>query len=366
MHPWLHQNQLALINRWQRWTRDQPEGAIHLAAVALVAAVLWQPASTALAEFGAHAGPFCRRYPELTGLFAALVSGAVCWRPLGRIWAAISRGLWSAQPRSERSGRVTWLALVTLVCGCSAVVCAAIGWPIYAAHSLPAVCFGALGGLLGPAFLSLLVRAKPSAEAARLHAAAMPVWPQRSDFSGGFKRWQQLRVSTTWRSSALSGSALMFVGLLIPAGSSAQGMIAGVLGLGLLVRLIVLLASATKLVFSANQLLAAQPLTAPRWYRAHARATIPEGLLLTALISVCVHYLGAPVGFVLGTSLLLLWVLLIDLELVLRYRRRPRRRSVAWTVITVSAAMLGSQAAPLLPFLMVVTLLTLRLRRGPQ
>jgi len=364
VHPWLHQHRTVAGNRWRQWLRRQPEGSVHLAALVVVAVVLWRPIGLAADRLGDQVGAYAALYPWLVGLVFVALTGLASSGRLRRVWMSIYCGLWCPQPQAARHRFRAWWSILLVTSSCSALICAVVGLAIYGTYSLHAVWLGALGGGVGPILAGSLVGSWSGLAAVQHHRPAMPRWPDRASFSDGLGRWQRLRVSSRWRSSALSSGGLLAVGLLIPAGSGVRAMVAGVLALILCVRLIVLMTSAADLVFGASQLLAAQPLSSGHWYRAHAKACMPEGLVLTLLIACCVHFLSAPAAFVLGTCLLLIWVLLIDLEWVRRYRLRPRRRTIAWGVIAASAVALGAQAAPLMPLLMLAGLIALRLSRG--
>lgn len=361
VHPWLSHRRLAAGNRWRRWRRNQPEGSVYLLASLIALTVLIQPLPTLVADHAGILRPLLDRFPWFALLLGAALTALLCRRALLSLRQTLERGLWCALPHSRRTRGATYALLVALMALFAAAVLTALavwlGAPISVAEWLLAAASATLATLCTAA-----VRRKPASSANPVPAASRQ-WTEGGPLSALLRRWQRQRLSFHWRSGAMSSFGLLLSGLLLPAGTGMAAAAAGLIAMLLVVRLFALHNSAASLLMQADQLLRALPIADRQWYAGHARAILPESLLLSTLIGIALYAVGAPLAFALGAILLAILLSAIDLELVSRWRRLPRRRAVAWAVLATSAAALGPQAAPLVPPLLLLTCLLLRVSR---
>ena len=348
MHPWIHQQQLSFANRWRRWRSRQVETLFHLLAIAVVAAILMGPLLDLLARAGARIGQFGQGQPLLLACAWLVASAFVCWRPMSLLHEALAHGRWSSLPASASEGRgsyrlIGWLvtlAVITLSC-----LFARWSYPdTFAAGVREAGLAAGIGAQAAVWGAARPRRARP----VRSVRAAATGWPSRGDFPQAMRYWLRLRVSSAWRTGALSGGGLLLGGLLFPAGSGMAHLLAGLIALLLAVRLMVLCTSSAALIFGADSLLQSQPLPEHAWLRAHRAAVLPEGSLLSTMLAICSYALGAPVAISIVVLMVLLWLLCNEVVLVSRFRRHPRRRTIVWTALATAVVAIGPQAAPLL------------------
>ncbi len=361
VHPWLTHRRLAAGNRWRRWRRNQPEGSVYLLASAIALAILVQPLLAVMIDYAGVLRSLLDRFPWLVALLSATGAALGCRRPLMSMRETLRCGLWCALPLSRRMRDVSYAGLTVLMAlFAGAVMTTLMAW-LAAPITLPDALIAAVSAALATLCTAAL-RPKAAATAAPAPAASGR-WSEPTLFPTLLRRWQRQRLSFHWRSGAMSSSGLLLSGLLLPAGTGMAVAVAGLIAMLLVVRILALHNSAASLVVQADLQLRALPVAHRDWFAGHARAVLPEALLLSTLIGTAVYAVGAPLAFVLGTTLLLILLSLIDMELVSRWRRLPRRRAISWTVLATTCAVLGPQAAPLIPALLLLSYFVLRVSR---
>lgn len=355
MHPLVDESRLRwrlATARW--WGRQRDEWPLGVAAMAGIGVVCWA-AQSPLKSLLVAVDRFGSNFPWVAVTILAVLCAMFTRRGLAPFWSTLVQGRWSVQPRAALKQGALWQVLVSAATALSALLTVALMAALPTARPwsswIVAAVVAATGTFVGAHLARIHKRSKTGAKGSR-HAMAR--WPEQGNVGDRLQAWLRGRIGTDWRHGGLSLGGVLLIGLAFPGGTGPLLMFLGLAFAGLILRLLVVLQSAGRLLLQAYPTLSVQPLPERAWRSAHRQCVMPRCSVLVLLIGACSLGLGSPPTIAVLAGLLLIGLAWLDTLIVSICLRRPRRRQLAWRQISVAMAVLATQFWPALPVLLLM------------
>ena len=355
MHPLVDESRLRLrlaTARW--WARQRDEWPLGVAIVAGCGVLGWA-VQAPLESLLAVVDRFGSSFPWVAMALLSLLCAMLARRGLRPIWWIIEHGRWSVQPAAALEGISLWRMLVTATTALAVLA----SWALLLALPTPrpwsnwivAALLAALGVVAGGRLARASNRGKLIAKGNRQGIAP---WPEQGDVGQRLQAWLRGRIGADWRHGGLSLGGVLLIGLAFPGGTGPLLMFLGLTVAGLILRLLVVLQSAGRLLLQAWPMLSVQPVPKRMWRSAHRHCVMPRATLLALLIGTGSVGLGAPSAVAVIAGLWLIGLAWLDSLILSIWLENPRRRQLAWTQISVASAVLATQLWLALPLLLLI------------